>query len=284
MTKIIYHGNNCNDGFTSAIVAYQALVQDCQENGLAMKGMNPSDPFPWDWIKEGDKVYILDISFKRPDLLKLKEIASFVIVLDHHETAEKELAGLDFCKFDMQKSGAMLTWEYFYPKDTPPNLVKYVEDRDLWRFRYTATQYCHMGLTCIPKLVDTWLPLLGHEEELDKVCKQGEAVTQYSNSLIGLICKKAYYTNLGDIPVVAVNSAIYQSELGNHLLEQAVNAHIHYAIVWNVMKDKTVYSLRSRNTEDFNCADLAKKYGGGGHKHAAGFTVDMTNGGKLLLV
>jgi len=33
-----------------------------------------------------------------------------VVVLDHHQTAQKALEGLNFAHFDMTKSGAVLAW------------------------------------------------------------------------------------------------------------------------------------------------------------------------------
>ena len=37
---------------------------------------------------------------------------------------------------------------------------------------------------------------------------------------------------------------------------------------------KWVYSIYSHEGSDFNCADFCEKYGGGGHPHAAGFSLD----------
>jgi oligoribonuclease NrnB/cAMP/cGMP phosphodiesterase (DHH superfamily) len=46
-----------------------------------------------------------------------------------------------------------------------------------------------------------------------------------------------------------------------------------YAVGFIVLPDKTVYSLRSRQHEDVDVSAIAKKYGGGGHKNAAGFSI-----------
>jgi nanoRNase/pAp phosphatase (c-di-AMP/oligoRNAs hydrolase) len=46
-----------------------------------------------------------------------------------------------------------------------------------------------------------------------------------------------------------------------------------YAVGFITLPDKTLYSLRSRNIEDVDVSAVAQLYGGGGHKHAAGFSV-----------
>jgi oligoribonuclease NrnB/cAMP/cGMP phosphodiesterase (DHH superfamily) len=132
MIKVIYHGGNCNDGFGSYMVAADALAPASVEG----RGMVYNDPVPWDWLTAEDDVYILDFSFKRDDLLNIKTKVKSLIVLDHHETAKQNLEGLDFCKFDMLKSGVGLTWEHFNPtaKDMPW-MLKYIQDRDLWKIR-----------------------------------------------------------------------------------------------------------------------------------------------------
>lgn len=46
----------------------------------------------------------------------------------------KELHDEPGCHFDMDKSGAALAWEFFFPGKEAPRLIKFVEDQDLWRW------------------------------------------------------------------------------------------------------------------------------------------------------
>jgi oligoribonuclease NrnB/cAMP/cGMP phosphodiesterase (DHH superfamily) len=66
------------------------------------------------------------------------------VVLDHHKTAQEALSNwtdkpenLEIV-FDMNRSGAGITWDYFSAShdDLPlrPPLIDYVEDRDIWKF------------------------------------------------------------------------------------------------------------------------------------------------------
>jgi oligoribonuclease NrnB/cAMP/cGMP phosphodiesterase (DHH superfamily) len=75
-------------------------------------------------------VYILDFSYDEETLRNLYKKVE-VVVLDHHKTAEKDLKDLSFAKFDMNKSGAMMAWEYFHPEKEVPLMIRYIQDRDL---------------------------------------------------------------------------------------------------------------------------------------------------------
>ena len=55
-------------------------------------------------------------------------------MLDHHASAERDLAGLGFAEFDSNFSGVGLTWHVLNPHKPAPCIVRYVEDRDLWRW------------------------------------------------------------------------------------------------------------------------------------------------------
>jgi nanoRNase/pAp phosphatase (c-di-AMP/oligoRNAs hydrolase) len=66
--------------------------------------------------------------------------------------------------------------------------------------------------------------------------------------------------------VLAVNSASMISKLGNKLAQDRP-----FSIVWRQDRDGQFnYSLRSTES-GLDVASIAKKYGGGGHVHAAGF-------------
>jgi nanoRNase/pAp phosphatase (c-di-AMP/oligoRNAs hydrolase) len=75
-----------------------------------------------------------------------------------------------------------------------------------------------------------------------------------------------------DVPVLNASSA-YVSDAGNIMsTDEAFSA-----CYWD-HPDGRSFSLRSRNDngqKGIDVAEVAKRYGGGGHKNAAGFTVDI---------
>jgi len=60
----------------------------------------------------------------------------------------------------------------------------------------------------------------------------------------------------------------YNSEIGDYLLQKL---NIEYVLIINAKKSKV--SLRSRGS--FDVSKIAVTFGGGGHKNAAGFKLDM---------
>jgi uncharacterized protein len=83
-------------------------------------------------------------------------------VLDHHITAAQELEGLlrndgivDGV-FDMEKSGCLLTWEWFFKDRQPPQALLAVNDRDLWKFELPWTREIFLALTSYPYDFEAW--------------------------------------------------------------------------------------------------------------------------------
>src|SRR4051812_11484396 len=98
---VVYHAR-CNDGFCSAWVARKAMPN--AQFYPASHGQKPPDV-------TGKNVFVLDFAYKRDVLLGMNRQAKSLTLIDHHKTAAADLGDLDFCKFDMSKSAARLTWD-----------------------------------------------------------------------------------------------------------------------------------------------------------------------------
>ena len=75
-------------------------------------------------MEPGSEVYILDFSYPRQVMESLLSQHVKVIALDHHKTAQEALLGLRGALFDMNRSGAMISWEYFHPEREIPDLFR----------------------------------------------------------------------------------------------------------------------------------------------------------------
>ena len=128
---VIYH-HPCLDGFTSAWAAKQALGNTA-EYVPANYGNDELVPDVMDRV-----VYLLDFAYPADVMRGIAALADKVIVLDHHKSAENDLkelldSGVIEGEFDMNRSGAMMTWDYFFPDRDAPEFIQYVQDRDLWK-------------------------------------------------------------------------------------------------------------------------------------------------------
>lgn len=269
---VIYHAS-CQDGFCAAWVARRCLGKD-----VDFLPAQYGDPVPVD-VSDRD-VYVLDFSYKRPDLLGLIEDAAQVVVLDHHVTAKEELAGdLSLWRdgrcwkqptiwFDMEHSGAALAWGHFFPGEPVPHLVQYVEDRDLWKWKLPCSREVSAALASYPHDFETWDTL--HREmqgDNEDLVVQGSAILRYQGQQVANQCKNAVEITLDGHKVLSCNATLLISETAGKLAEGRP-----FGATYFVRGDgKKVWSLRS-TPDGVDVAAIARKFGGGGHRDAAGFT------------
>ncbi len=260
---VIYHGN-CTDGFCAAWVAHRAILGGIEalpvEYGPARE--NPPDVTCRD-------VLILDFSYPREVLQTMYDQSASMTVLDHHKTAQADLEGLDFCKFDMEKSGARLTWEWFNPKYAPvPWVVQYVEDRDLWRHKLPNSRAINAYIRSFPMDFEVWDNMFSAIEHQGWIVNEGEAIVRSEKQIIDQHVKRAHVQPfMGEYPVPIVNATCLWSDIANALCQGKPLAATYFDRPEAKVRQ---WSLRS-DENGVDVSELAKRKGGGGHKHAAGF-------------
>ncbi len=261
---VIYHGN-CKDGWTAAWACWKRFgaAADYYAAGYGSGGADVQLP-----DVTGRDVVMVDFCTGREQLLRLKSQAASLLVLDHHKTAEAACEGLDFCVFDMEQSGAGLAWRHFHPDEPEPWQVSYAEDHDLWRFKLPESKAVNSFLAGLPmESFDAWERLL--PDTAAHAATMGAAVLSYIDRYVSEMAKQARVLSFAGHENIPVVNAPYinTSELVGHLASQD---GVPFAVGWFIGHDGAVlYSLRSRG--DFDVSALAQRFGGGGHKNAAGF-------------
>lgn len=255
MIKVLYHGGCC-DGFCAAWVIHRK-----HPDAKFIPVTYNKEPLN---VTENDDIIIVDFSYSRKVLEEMKAKVKSLIVLDHHLTAEKELFGLPYCIFDLNKSGCMLAWDHFFGHEPPPFLVEYCQDYDLWKHELPYSKEINAAIRSYPFDFETWDNL-----SVGSLRKDGIAILRYQNQLIEQACRHIDFINIGGHLVPAVHTTVLPSEIGNKLSENCV-----FSATW-YMKNKTEckFSLRSRG--DFDVSEIARSLGGGGHKNAAGFSINL---------
>lgn len=276
----LYH-DECNDGFMAAYIVYHAMKGDV-ELRAAQYGQKP----PLDDM-EDRTVYLVDFSYKRPQMEDILNEAARVIVIDHHVSAEKELQGLVHANltliFDMNHSGAMLTWEYFYPDEKAPELVHFVEDRDLWRFELKETREVHAWLSSYPRKISDWIKAhIMWDQAKKEAITVGQFILRSQQIAIEDAVKSSVRTVMLDgyeVPAVCVPKSMAFDAC--HLL-LSMYPDCAFAVAYFDSDRGRIISLRSRREEAFNVARIAENHGGGGHRSAAGFTAKLSRQISLL--
>lgn len=273
MNVVLYHAN-CTDGFGAAYAAWKALGDrakyiPCQH----------TDPPPQ--LDSSDEVGIFDFSYPRATLLDLKSQVKSLILRDHHASAQTDLGDLDFCHFDLTKSGAVLAWEYFHPGVPVPTPLLRIDDGDRWQFKIPKTKEQYGGMDLYEMDFETWDHIF--TSLMPVVLAEGEIVIRHNSVIVERACMQAAPVQLkatdGNIySGIATNSAECKSEVGAQLLSDHPNSQFSaiYSIDWDSAKNEHIvhWSLRARKGE-FNLIPVAQFNGGGGHPESAAFAESM---------
>lgn len=287
----IYHGK-CADGFTSAWAVNRAGFGPDIEFFPGVYGEAPPDV-------TGRDVILVDFSYKRPVLTEMAMKANTVLILDHHKTAAEDLAGFEplvdvrewdvwhrnggsgiRAVFDMDRSGAGLTWDFFHRGEKRPPLVDYVEDRDLWRFKLEGSREVSAYIFSNEYTFENWDRLnVALEDNPQYVINIGAAIERKHHKDVAElveVCKRRMV--IGGVEVWGASLPYtLTSDAGNLMSEGEPFA----ACYWDTTKGRT-FSLRSK-PEGADVSEIAKAYGGGGHKNASGFTVPFSELSKFEL-
>ncbi|MGQ0811005.1 MAG: phosphoesterase [Nitrospiraceae bacterium] len=257
---VLYHAE-CVDGFGAAWAIWKRFPS---AQFVPVKHGTP----PPQGIEE-QRIVMVDFSYARQTLEAMARDSASLIVLDHHITAEKALAGLSFAYFDLKKSGAVLAWEWAHNVPAPW-LLQYIQDKDLWEWALPLSREINAALASYPFDFRLWDNFQQNDLE-----QEGRAILRYENELVGKLAAQAIMVTFQGAVVPAVQSAVLTSQIGERL-----SADHPFCIIWHDRDGRRYYSLRSRE-DGTDVGNIAASFGGGGHTHAAGFSVPLTPDGSL---
>jgi oligoribonuclease NrnB/cAMP/cGMP phosphodiesterase (DHH superfamily) len=224
-----------------------------------------------------------------PDILEqVEQVVSEIKILDHHKTAQQALQSKPYAVFDMEKSGAGLTWEYFFPTLPMPNFIQMIQDRDLWTWKLPESRNLTAGLfmLCNAARTNNYNDFTGLFDVFDelfsdpdkfKFCLElgsivGKASLSKANSLAEAHAKRI--DNYQGHRVCIVNCPTdLSSDVGNILSSMD---SIDFAILWNYNHPSQDYLVSLRSSNKVDVSTIAKSFGGGGHFNASGF-ITKTN-------
>ncbi len=272
---VIYHAH-CIDGLTAAWVARRSLHD--ADLHPASHGSAPPD-------MTGRDVYMLDFAYPRPIMEAIARQVHTLVILDHHKTAAADLDGLDATRprirleFDMHRSGARLAWDWFHPdkREDAPWLVRYVEDRDLWRFALPYSRDVTTGIDAYELTLESWDTLA--ERDLEEVAREGRVIETYRRRCVEEARALALPMVIAGYRVRAANSS--ERRFASDTAIALAEARPFGATYWITASGGVRFSLRSL-AEGLDVSEIAKTFGGGGHEHAAGFEVSLEQLAQMI--
>ena len=158
---------------------------------------------------KGKKVAICDFSFKNDVTKKLIEEADGLVILDHHKSAMVELHDIPDAIFNMEKSGAVITWEFFHPGQDAPKFIQYIEDRDLWKWELPYSREFAAAFDMVPFEFEDFDKFVD-DSVFDDAVKRGSYILAYSKTVVKKIAAKALPRKLAGHEALVVNASHWE--------------------------------------------------------------------------
>lgn len=269
---VIYH-DNCADGFAAAWCFYKKFRNDVDYYGASYGQEIPHDIY-------NRCIYLVDFCYQPHQMEQLCKAAEKVILIDHHVSSLKALEHFEFENLlkrpsSIEHSGAMLAWKYLYGEEKPPVALRHIEDRDMWWFKMPCTRpfmanvFSHnFNLELFEDIMEMEVDDLDYNRFID----DGEAILRSNKKLMKQIIETSgryVSTSTYNFEAYFVNCpAAFMSDIGDMLSEE----YPVIALYYDTQKFRK-FSLRSSNKGSVDVSVIAEQFGGGGHKHAAGFIV-----------
>lgn len=278
--KCFYHGDMDGKAAASIVVYYTGNKDD--KSYIEFKYDDPPD---LSGIREGEDVFLVDCSFTEKTVKFLYELLALkcdIIWIDHHASSQRLLENDDYPEIKQIRglveqgiSGAALTYMYLMAKDYNdiPYYLKLVSDYDCWTKKYKHSDLFKLGMDalCQSPLSSVWAQLLKEGMSygayaVSSIISSGETIQKYViQENLGYCSSFSYEAEFEGYRILVINRRSNSLIFGN-----LVNDYP-FVCSWVYNGSRYLYSIFSTNPE-IDCSKIAEKYGGGGHKGAAGFS------------
>lgn len=282
-TDTVYYHAKCRDGLLAAYGIHHYMSKHHPEQKIEYIGSGPwKDP-----LDVTDKnVVIVDMSFSLDKMKHMIKTANSLVILDHHETAMEALSEIDdkYKWFDMNHSGAYLSWKFFHREDDDkiPKLVKWVEAHDIWNQDYPQVKEFsawwdqHYNIKKLPEDFHYYDKFLDNKYLSKQVNIFGPPLHRQLVAMVECCLNyaslKLYRIKGSIVHVASLNTTVLKSEIGNALMRKYPFIDMAMVYSYNDVSNVTSISMRSTN-ENMSTTIISKKFGGGGHRNASGFSL-----------
>lgn len=279
---VFYHGPNCADGISAAWVVNKYITEQLNQTAelIAVDYHHDLPAIPMDKC-----IWVVDFTFPDPDFMKeLISCNEWMVHFDHHPSAEDTIDYLkSVChetnyrvKFTQEHSGAGIAWSELFGDYEQPLFIRWVEDRDLWLFRYTETKAFGEAFQLGGYTLDNCDNVSDNSAALAQVSKGKPIVDERLKRCTNQIKHQTTHISLKlhdglwhAIPFSRLKRPDDASDQTNLMLSMGMGP-----VVAAYTKKEGKVKVRVTTDADNPVAyQIARVYGGGGHPHTAGFVV-----------
>lgn len=267
--KCFYHRDL--DGKCAGAIVYQSIAPFGMGKKLpTMIDIDYKDTLDLKTILPNEKIWIVDFSFKPEIMEEILKITKDIIWIDHHKTAMEykysiELVGIR----DNNFSGCELTWKYLYPNMSMPKIVEMLGRYDVWDFSKYGNDLniLQTGIRLYEHNPEhlNWSEWFKPYEKLERELTDGKIALRYrDNQYASQIKAWSFFTEFEGYKAVCCNAGSVSSQLFDSVKDD-------YDLMIPFVFDGKQWTVSLYTKKDIDCSEIAKKYGGGGHKQASGF-------------
>ncbi len=282
--KCFYHSSDLDGHCSGAIV--KARYPECE-----MIGINYGQPFPFDKVIPGEEVFMVDFCLQPFDDMVTLNSFCHLHWIDHHakgsidEATERGFLASAGQSLAIGRAACELVWEYLHHDETgmptPMPLAVYLLGRyDVWKHdedvRILPFQYgMRQSADTSPDKQTLWRQFLETDDACADIIQLGSLILDYENNQNAKFCKAyAFETELNGNRAVCANRGFTNSKVFDSVFDPSKHELMITFVRLKPPTGKWTVSLYSTR-QDVDCGDIAKSFGGGGHKGAAGFQCEQ---------
>lgn len=290
MKVLCIHHTDLDGAMSGAIVGLYCHLGNHQ---VTYKYHNYGYPLKIGDLSGYDVIYAVDISFQ--DYPWVYDLSNLVWI-DHHKTAiEYEANNIKRNIPGIRRNGVAaceLCWEYLFPQIPCPELIKYLSTYDVWdkkRYQWKDVERIEYGVklefgVSSVNLCNYLKGASTDKRNFDYFLRKGKDLLDYLEKTF----KSKLYNNGFYSPnflgtgyrALILNTLDFSSKSFEGYEGNDIDILVPFSIASGIEPIIRV-SIYTENPM-IDCSGIAKSYGGGGHKGAAGFTLPLTELSNIL--
>lgn len=277
---VIYHSADL-DGVASAAICKKKYPE------AKLIGYDYWQELPWDQLPAGEPVIMVDVSVKMPEMCRLAEHCGELTWIDHHGSAIDEFEQYS-CEgkksiiaiLKVGLAGCELTWDHLYNGTPMPKAIQLLGAYDV--FRQDNAEYWNSqvlpfqwGMRLVTKTkIENFDDFFLMEDrytltDISDIMQDGTTILQYQFQQDEAAMRGAFEIQFQGLRAIACNI----KGVGSLAFQSVYDPEKHDLMVaFGYGHGKWAFSLRTTH-EHVDVSLIAKQFGGGGHKKAAGFAV-----------
>ena len=298
MKYIIFHHDDL-DGYASGYITKKSIKDESADRNIVTFVCNYEKNSQKDIlnkadIRSDDIVYIVDYCFEDKYMkILFEKLGNNLIWIDHHSTAIERMKDYNINGIrDTKFSATKLCWNYFFSNVKEPIFVQLIDIFDCWK--KNESELWDWNISILPfkyalehenlDLYDNnnvWNELIKNDPNfIRKLLIDGTVIKNYvDKKYIEEAKNKSYVIEFEGCRALTINS--YGS--GSLPLEETFDPSIHdIMLTYSIGNNKLINVGLYTTKKDFHVGNIAKKFGGGGHPGAAGFSLPISELNKLI--